>query len=157
MRNFLLALIIIIAVAGGAYYVLTQNPTVPDSGTTTSTSGEAPDDSMSGTSGTSSVPMIAAVSYDGAAFSPQEVTIKKGGTVTWTSSVPTMEVASAQHPTHIVYDGTARSAHCASGAASSFDQCAEGTTYSFTFDKVGMWAYHDHENASAFGKVIVVE
>jgi len=70
-----------------------------------------------------------------------------------------MEVASAQHPTHSVYDGTTRDQHCAAGytGVKPLDQCTKGDTYSFTFDNVGTWGYHNHRDVSHFGKVIVVE
>lgn len=80
-------------------------------------------------------------------FSPATVTIKKGGTVTWVNMLDEQVwVASALHPTHKEYPG--------------FDQLkgmGKGGSYSFTFDKVGSWKYHDHLNPSRFGKVEVVE
>lgn len=98
------------------------------------------------------------VTYDGKSFSPSEVTIKKGGTVTWTNSGSgRMWVASAQHPTHMIYAGTSREDHCPDTAGTAFDQCAGGSSYSFTFEKAGTWNYHDHINATVFGKVKVVE
>ena len=108
--------------------------------------------------GVSSAPMSASVSYNGSSFSPVKISIKKGGTVTWTNTGDTsMWVASAQHPTHTVYAGTNLEEHCASGANDSFDQCKAGDSYSFTFDKVDTWNYHDHLHASVFGSVEVVE
>ena len=100
----------------------------------------------------------ASVTYSASGFSPQEMTVKKGGTVTWTNtgSGP-MWVASAQHPTHTVYSGTTLAQHCGDATDTSFDQCKVGSTYSFTFDKAGTWAYHNHSDASKFGRVIVTE
>jgi len=46
--------------------------------------------------------------------------------------------------------------HCGTGTT-SFDQCANGGSYSFTFTKAGTWRYHNHSNASHFGTVIVEE
>ena len=101
--------------------------------------------------------MSASVTYDGANFSPASVTIKKGGTVAWKNASGRMWVASAQHPAHTIYSGTSRSEHCPDTTNSTFDQCASAGDYSFTFNKVGTWKYHDHINASAFGSVTVVE
>lgn len=125
--------------------------------TGTVTAGTATGGVSAGGSVTATASMAASVSYSGSAFSPKDVTVKKGGTVTWTSSNSTMWVASASHPTHTVYAGTTRTEHCPGGASTAFDQCAGGQSYSFTFDKVGTWNYHDHMNASAFGSVTVVE
>lgn len=103
------------------------------------------------------VSTTASVTYNGSSFSPAEVTIKKGDKVTFTSTAGNMWVASAPHPEHTGYDGTARGVHCAAGAVASFDQCVAGTTYTFTFDKVGTWPYHNHIKSGAYGKVIVTE
>src|SRR6185436_6078649 len=104
--------------------------------------------------------MTAAVTYTASGFSPATVTVKKGGTVTFTQQGgSSMWVATGPHPAHTGYDSTSRTAHCTSSytGAKPFDQCASGASYSFTFDKVGTWPYHDHMDATNFGKVVVVE
>jgi len=78
-------------------------------------------------------------------FSPKALEISQGDTVTWTnkdsaSSWP----ASNNHPTHNIYPG--------------FDASRglrDGESYSFTFDKVGTWGYHDHLSLSHTGTIIV--
>jgi plastocyanin len=99
------------------------------------------------------------ITYDGKAFTPAQVTIKKGDTVKFKDADGKMWVASGPHPGHTGYDGTSRSTHCAQGynGPAAFDQCVPGESYSFTFDKAGTWPYHDHVNASAFGKIVVTE
>lgn len=165
MKQFLTA-VIIVAVAAGAYWWW-QNQNTPAAG--------IEEESMDGTGSLGEgmggpmmedgviadgapAPMSASISYDGSAFTPNSVTVKKGGTVTWTNiGSGEMWVASAQHPTHIVYAGTSLEEHCPDTAGNSFDQCSRGDSYSFTFDKTGTWYFHDHVNASAFGNVVVVE
>jgi hypothetical protein len=69
-----------------------------------------------------------------------------------------MWVASANHPSHTAYNGTSLREHCPDTANSAFDECsatAAGTSWSFTFDKTGSWGFHNHVNASEYGKVIV--
>ena len=101
------------------------------------------------------------ISYDGNAFSPANVSVPVGTTVTWTNtSSGRMWIGSDDHPTHTHYDGTSTAQHCANGAptsASVFDQCSAGARYSFTFTKAGTWAYHNHANARAGGTVVVTE
>lgn len=105
-----------------------------------------------------SAPISATVSYSANGFSPSSVTIKVGGTVTFVDQgTGKMWVASAQHPTHTAYSGTTLSEHCDDAADVSFDQCKNGPTYSFTFNKAGTWRYHNHSQASHFGSVTVVE
>ncbi len=169
-----------VVVAGGAYWYTSkpsanETPTLANSDMSSETSGqEAPGPSTvpSGTgtgtggvsaevsvnTGTSATPSTASVSYNGTSYSPKDVTVKRGGTVTWTNTGSgSMWVASAQHPSHTAYAGTTRQEHCPDAAGTAFDQCAGGQTYSFTFTKAGKWNYHDHMNASAFGSVTVVE
>ena len=85
------------------------------------------------------------VNYGDGGFSPKAITIKKGDTVTFRNqSAGDMWVASAPHPTHTDYP--------------AFDEKASvsnGGSWSFTFDKVGTWKYHNHKNASHFGTVVV--
>lgn len=98
------------------------------------------------------------VSFDGKAFSPSTVTVDAGTTVVFRndSSSPFWP-ASDIHPTHTLYDGSSLAQHCKNGS-SSFDSCggiSSGDSYSFTFDKVGSWKYHDHLHARNVGTVIV--
>jgi plastocyanin len=141
-----------------------QNNTTITPGANTGSTG-APQDGVgvgvgvdAGIGDASTPATTATVLYGTNGFSETEVVIKKGGSVTWTNNGGgNMWVASAQHPTHTTYSGTTLAQHCPSGSATAFDQCANGTTYSFKFDKVGSWPYHNHSNPSHFGKVIVVE
>lgn len=166
--------VVILVVAGVLYLVFMQPVAAPTnvnvtattttSAQTTATTTATSTTDISGSLGAhvgvgTGAPMAVTVTYDGTSFSPQNVTIKKGGTITWKSTGGIMEVASAMHPTHTVYDGTSRSTHCTEGytGPKPFDQCAEGSSYSYTFVKAGEWKYHNHEKSSAFGKVTVVE
>jgi len=159
MQKILWVVVAIIVIVGGYWWWQgTQAPA--ESNAADATAGDTADVT------TAPMPVIGSttqetivaptVTYDGKTFSPSAVTIKKGGTVTWkNTSSGKMWVASAQHPTHTVYSGTSRSEHCPDTSNTTFDQCEGGGDYSFTFDKVGTWNYHDHINAGVFGKVIV--
>ncbi len=105
---------------------------------------------------TPSSPMQATVTYDGASFSPAQVTVAQGGTVTFTDTKGSgMWIASNPHPTHEGYSGTTRTQHCPDTAGIAFDQCKSGASYTFTFQKTGTWGYHDHRNTSASGEIVV--
>jgi plastocyanin len=100
------------------------------------------------------------VTYTNSGYSPSTLKIEKGETVTFKnqSSRP-MWPASAKHPTHEVYSGTSLEEHCPDKTGTAFDACKgylSGESWSFKFDKVGSWKYHDHLNPTATG-VIVVE
>lgn len=87
------------------------------------------------------------IEYKESQFIPSEVKIRKGDTVVWTNRDSSQTwPASAFHPTHQVYRG--------------FDALKglnTGENYSFTFDKVGNWKYHNHLNPSVTGAIIVEE
>lgn len=96
------------------------------------------------------------VEYTDQGFAPKEISIKQGDTVKFINkSSGQMWVASATHPTHTVYSGTSREKHCPDVKVEAFDQCSAGKEFSFTFSKAGTWNYHNHLNASQFGKVAV--
>lgn len=94
-------------------------------------------------------------------FSPQTLTIKKGSTVNFVNnSSADFWPATARHPTHTVYPGSDIQKCGTQEENGIFDACrglSAGQTFSFTFNQVGEWAYHDHLNATAFGKIIVTQ
>ncbi len=172
------AAVALVVIAGGAYWYMNKSATEQadstltgeQTGTVAGADQEAPGPETvpNGTGagtvtgsvdvGVNTAPMSATVTYNGTSFSPKDVTVKRGGKVTWTNSGSgNMWVASASHPTHAVYAGTTRQEHCPDAAGTAFDQCAGGQSYTFTFTKAGKWNYHDHINPSAFGSVTVVE
>lgn len=80
-------------------------------------------------------------------FEPENLTIKKGATVTFKNEDKAARwPASNLHPTHTIYP--------------EFDPqrpVETGQSWSFTFDKVGTWKYHDHLIPSIRGIIIVAE
>lgn len=86
-----------------------------------------------------------AVIYTNEGFSPLDLTVKKGTMVTFINqSDSLMWVASGPHPAHTLYP--------------EFDEktpVGKGSSYSFTFEKIGNHPYHNHLNAGNKGKIIV--
>jgi plastocyanin len=78
-------------------------------------------------------------------YTPKEVTIKNGETVLFKNESGEYHwPASDLHPTHAIY--------------SAFDPLRpikDGEDWSFTFDRVGVWKYHDHIRANKVGTVTV--
>ncbi len=85
------------------------------------------------------------ITYTDNGYVPTSVTIKAGMTVTFVNeSSGGMWTASAVHPTHQGLPG--------------FDQLkasGNGTSYSYTFQNVGEWGFHNHVAPTHFGKVVV--
>ena len=147
------ALAAVIIIGFGAWWYVAQAPTnapAPGPGTDIG----MPDNGVA----SSTAPAIMKVFYSNDGFTPATVTVAKGSTITWDNqSGSNMWVASAMHPAHAGYSGTTLAQHCNDATDVSFDQCKNSASYSFTFDKAGTWAYHNHSNAGHFGKVIVTE
>ena len=85
------------------------------------------------------------VTYTNDGFSPAELTVKAGSTVTFVNqSDAKMWVASANHPSHLLYPEFNEKA-----------SVAKGSSYSFTFNKLGTHPYHNHVLLGKYGKIIV--
>lgn len=91
--------------------------------------------------------------YTDKGFSPTTLTVKNGASVVFqNNSQGSMWVASAFHPTHTAYPTTGG---C---IGSTFDSCAGITgsnSWTFQFDNIGSWKYHNHLNPGKFGTIIV--
>lgn len=91
------------------------------------------------------------VRYDGVSFQPTEIKVRKGTKVFFvneSNQQRPMYVASDDHPTHQKYKG-----FDAAAVNNRFPAMSE--SFSFVFDTVGAWGYHDHNFPSARGIVIV--
>ena len=162
MNKTLITILVLAVVVVGAYFLLSSpEATAPTENNTLVESGEPATQGMPvpGEEGVQEMEVVHVVAYSSAGFSPSELRIKKGETVTWQNNTSAdMWVSSAMHPTHMLYSGTSLAAHCPDPSNTSFDACvgvAPGGSWSFTFSKAGTWPYHDHLHASFFGKVIV--
>lgn len=151
--------VLIIALGGWYWYSSSQAPasdtadTLPPTDTAAPTStGTSTESAIVATTTTKTV----TVTYSATGFSPKTITINKGDTVTFVNEKDgRMWVASDLHPSHEGYDGTSRSEHCPDTTGTVFDQCTASASYTFTFNKVGTWAYHNHSAAADVGTVIV--
>ena len=89
-----------------------------------------------------------------AGFSPSALTISSGETVTFVNKDTTSHwPASNVHPIHTLYPETGG---C---IGSKFDACkglAQDEMFSFTFNQVGTWNYHDHTSPGSTGTITVV-
>lgn len=109
-------------------------------------------------SNTTDSEVAATVRYTVSGFQPSEVKIEKGETVRWEAESGTFWIGSNEHPRHTEYEGTSTTEHCVNGEPVSedvFDQCSQGSTYTFTFNKTGEHGYHNHRYATHEGTVIV--
>jgi len=136
MGKFITIVIIILLIIGG-YYLFFNNDTAP----ITNNNQETPVNNTVPANTSKQV----TVNYTDDGFSPSTVTINREDTVLFVNqSSETMWVASAPHPTHTDYP--------------EFDEKAavsNGGSWSFIFDKVGTWKYHNHRDSSNTGTIVV--
>ncbi len=122
---------------------------------TTSTSGEPSTPPVTNTDTAPQAPGAAenVIIHTDSGFVPASFTVTAGTSVTFQNSGSgAMRVASDPHPAHTDYPTTGG---C---VASTFDSCsniAPGMSWTFTFDKVGTWGYHNHLNPSEKGTIVV--
>ena len=85
-----------------------------------------------------------AVQISSSGFSPKNIAIKVGETVTWMNSDSTNHtVYSAGHPTHLIYPPL------------NLGMIKPSEKVSLEFPKAGTYQYHDHLNPSLTGSVTV--
>ena len=123
-------------------------------------SSELPPTPPSGTTGENVSPgyqgliLSNLIKYTDNGFAPSTIKVSKGTKVHFVNQSlrSSMRPASAAHPTHSVYP---TKGGC---IGSTFDACKDikpGEEWSFTFDVVGTWKYHNHLNSSQVGTIIV--
>ncbi|MEA2701651.1 MAG: hypothetical protein QOE22_360 [Candidatus Parcubacteria bacterium] len=143
------------AFAGGKASAPTETATTTTTGVPTTDTSGAPVVTTTTTTTQTNV----TITYGPNGFSPANVTVAPGTTVTWVNSGSgRMWVASDVHPTHTEFDGTSTAQHCENGTptgAGVFDACGAVSSFSFTFTKAGSWDYHNHSQSSHGGTVTV--
>ena len=93
-------------------------------------------------------------------FRPSVLEINQGDGVVFLNRDGSLHwPASDVHPTHRVYPGSdINKCGSASERERIFDSCHglnQGERYSFVFNEIGNWRYHDHLRASLQGMIIV--
>ena len=150
MKKIFLFIIILVVVVG--FWVSNR-------GSDQSAETEAKDESGSSMEGDAVDKLVVTYTADG--YSPSSLEIKKGDTVVFTneSSSPNWP-ASAVHPTHKAYPGSSITKCGSDEADAMFDACedaASGESWSFTFNEVGEWSFHNHRRFTHTGVVTVTE
>lgn len=91
-------------------------------------------------------------------FEPKSVAVKRGTKVIFKNVDKSPRwPASDVHPTHKRYPGSHLEKCGTSEEKNIFDACGRKPRedYSFVFNEVGRWTYHDHLKPSLIGEIIV--
>ena len=134
MKKGIIALVVAIVVVGGVVAVVMMNKKDKSSSSamgnmSTSSSSES----------TSTAVATNAVDIQNFAYSPDNITVKKGTTVTWTNK-----------------DNTSHSVDSDNGKFES-KTLHNGDTFTFTFNSTGTFKYHCDFHSSMHGTVTVTE
>ncbi|MAF79764.1 hypothetical protein CL629_01660 [bacterium] len=152
MKKFLIFVILVAAVGVLVFLLRTDRSLLPGSGDEGSEDAATEEDAAADYGENTIV-------YTDDGFSPVEIIVSVGEIVTFVNdSSRVVWPATAEHPTHTVYPGSDITKCDSAEAADMFDSCGpvmSDESWSFAFDEVGEWGYHDHLDSSYFGKVIV--
>lgn len=132
MNKVLIAIIVVVVLGVGGWVIYDKhrsnnNPNMDNTNSSTSSSNQ-------------SVTSTGAITIKNMMFTPSQISILKGGTVTWTNNDSTA---------HTVVDDLSNV-----GGPSSGD-IQPGSTYSFTFNKTGSFQYHCSIHPSMRGTIVV--
>jgi len=132
--SYLTALAVVIIVVGLVVALAHKsNPPAPSNNSQTN-------QSSSSSSSSSNQSTAATINIRDMMFTPSQITVAKGDTVTWTNNDTT---------THTVVDDLSNVGGPSSG------NIAPGQTYSFTFEKTGSFQYHCSIHPSMRGTIVV--
>jgi len=141
-KAIILVVIILVVLAGGGALLAARNNTdKTKDNTTNNPMNQMNMKSPSHTSGDTTPQATSSVTIEDFAFSPANITVKKGTTVTWTNK------DSAAH--------TVTETDSQTGPDSG--DLATGKSYSFTYDTAGTFKYHCSIHPSMLGTVTVTE
>jgi plastocyanin len=129
-----LVVVVVLVVAGGAYVVIKNQSTSSDNMPNMSTSS-------SSNSGSTTPTATDKVTIQNFAFSPTNITIAKGTTVTWTNKDSTA---------HTVTETDGKS-------GPNSGDVNPGSSYMFTFSQPGTYSYHCSIHPEMTGTVTVTE
>ena len=145
MRNIIIA-VVVIAIIGVGYLLIkgySKEPTVSVVDKQTATSSVTPSAGVGEQSKSSTT-----ITYNSSGFSPSNVTIKTGGTITWVNdSDSEIQIGANPHPIH-----TGNKEMSGGGFVLTL---ASGEQAAVTITKTGSHGYHNHLNSSQGGSITV--
>lgn len=152
-RNIIIAVIVLIAVAVGAYFLFASRTQAPreavNSGQETgNTNQESAGNSTEQTpSEGTRKPSTVTVTMNEDGFASTTIVARKGDSIVWVNEGTSPHwPASATHPTHEIYP-----------ELDPREAIAPGESWTFTAGKVGQWRIHDHLNPSKTATVVIAE
>jgi plastocyanin len=134
MRKVPLALVVVLVLIGGSWAIYSHSKSNNSSLYGNNNASSPPPVSKQAT------PSAGAITIKNKIFTPSQITVAKGGTVTWTNN---------DNVAHTVIDDLSNVGGPASG------DIPPGSTYSFIFNKTGSFQYHCKNHPSMRGTIVV--
>ncbi len=156
----IIAIIVLVLVVGFiGYYYYNSSTNSPGSSQSGNTNDYGINTGGNSAGNEQTAPETYTVEINSDGFSPNTLEINRGDTVVWVNRDNSEHwPASANHPTHTAYPGSAASKCGTSEQDTIFDAChglMTGESFTFNFDEVGTWSYHDHLNPASTGTIKV--
>jgi len=152
-RNIIVAVIVLLAVAVGAYFLFASRTQAPKEAATSgqetgSTNQEGAGNQAGETpTGETREPSTITVGMNDDGFASTTIVARKGDSIVWANEGTKPHwPASAVHPTHEVYP-----------ELDPREAIAPGQSWTFIAGKVGQWRIHDHLNPSKTATIIIAE
>jgi plastocyanin len=136
MNKALITVLVVIALAGGGWGIYHHGKVNQK----TSTTSQSATNGNSSSASSSQAAATGSIDIKNMMFTPSQITVAKGGTVTWTNN---------DSVAHTVIDDLSNVGGPASG------DIQPGSTYSFTFTKSGSFQYHCSIHPSMRGTIVV--
>ena len=152
MNNKVIIAVIVVLVVVGGILLLSNQTKIKNQSTQGNQSAQgspdqqttSPGASQSGNAAQAEKREAITITVTKEGFSPANVTVKQKTIVTWLNkSGGLVTVNSAVHPTHLLYPPI------------NLGEFKDGSSVQLTFDKPGVFKYHDHLDASHTGIVTV--
>ncbi len=137
MKRMIIVLVVIAILGAAAFAIFGGNDSSNNSQANTSPSQNT---SPANSSSASQAPSTDKISISNFAFTPSQITVKKGTKVTWTNN-----------------DSVTHQIAADSGNGPSSDPLSNGQSYSFTYNSIGTFAYHCTIHPEMHGTVTVTE
>jgi plastocyanin len=167
MKNIIITVVTIVVIVMGFMLISSRDSAKEDRDIARSVTEDESDTSIGmpvpglGSGSVDEMIAVFTVTYTDDGYTPDNLKIEKGDIVKFTndSSSPNWP-ASAVHPTHKLYPGSDIKNCSTAEDGSMFDSCQSidrGETWSFTFDEIGEWPFHNHKKPYHTGIITVTE
>jgi plastocyanin len=139
-RSTLAVIIIVVVVVAAGTLALTRKSDTSNNSQTSSNNSQPSSNNKSASNNSSSQPAAGTINIKDMMFTPSQISVAVGGTVTWTNNDTTA---------HTVVDDLSNVDGPNSG------DIAPGQSYSFKFTKAGSYQYHCSIHPSMRGTIVV--